>query len=190
MIKESNQEELSNQDEYIRLTDLNISRDTDKNEDKHEYKAIYQLQSTCDENKLIEVGIFNSTPSVLLQDFDISENLKCLLLSCFHDQETIKNSKEFTIMKILINRKSDRLHPIASLSYNFNLSEELENAALLDLLGKNIKGYFTINFHYKEKYMNILRLEKFVSRDYVMEEMISKLLDEPIQSILNELLLE
>ena len=148
----------------------------------------YQVQSMDNTNwsYIIEVGKFTKIPSVIINKFDLSPKVKCIITSCFYDKKTlIESNGTLSMIKLLINSNTDQLRPVGCLLLNFNTTGNL-----LDCLYKGAKldGYWTITFHIKDRLIILEEYRKYLGNSKMIEELITHVLDDRIQHIINKLI--
>ena len=105
------------------------------------------------------------------------------------EKDLIDLNNIFPMIKILINHNNDdKLNPIACLLLNFNSNKSvLNNISTID--NKiNLEGFFTISFHFAEKYTNLEKFNQYTGEKKMIEKMIYYLLTNEIQDLINELL--
>jgi hypothetical protein len=193
-------------DEYINISELNINKN-DQNDDslREDYyeselekhgKPIYQIQAYDNKNHVIirQVGLFTKTPSILINKFDISDKIHCVLTSNFHDNKSIEDSvseSRFIMMKMLINHNVlDNLRPIGCINICFNSSEQLNDynnhLSSKDNL-KKINGSFLITFNYENKHILLEQIPKYLGNYGMLEKMLYYISTYEIKEILDNL---
>ncbi len=196
-------------EEYINVSELDINKNKENSnetlgEDYYESnlnkmgKPIYQIQP-CDNKSHIfirQVGLFTKVPSILINKFNISDKIHCVLTSNFHDidsMETSLSESRFIMMRMLINHDaSNSLKPIGCMNIYFNMKKALDNyndhISDKDNL-KKINGYFSITFNYNDKYVLLEEISKYLGNYEMLERMIYHISTDEIKEILNNLTL-
>lgn len=194
-------------DEYISISELNINKNKENEtlgEDYYESelnktgKPVYQIQPCDNKNHIFirQVGLFTKIPSILINKFNISDKIHCVLTSNFHDansMETGISESRFIMMRMIINHDvSSNLKPIGCMNIYFNLTKNLDNYN--DYISdknnlKKINGDFSITFNYNDKYVLLEEMPKYLGNYEMLERMIYHISTDEIKEILNKLIL-
>lgn len=181
----------------------------DKNDNNDESKSVYQIQ--CNNNqdtlKIMKVGIIPNVHDIMIKEFDLESHIKCMLVSCIFDRETLIMKGEtckLNVFKLLIFlKKKNKMTKIASLNYNIHIYQhKQENKNLLEYVSDknniiNIRGFFTFTMQFsnidnninnnKNHYQTmILQTNKYhIGDNNVFNKMIELLVSEEVQKLIN-----
>jgi hypothetical protein len=171
-------------EDYINLKDIPINTTNTTNTD--ETFSVYQIQSINDNNYIMEVGKCNNMVDIIINEFNINSKIKCIIVSTIIDKEGLINSSttcKFNMIKIIINNKSYMI-------LNFNFSDHIKNnKTIIDYISNKtnsikLKGFFSISFHYNNKYINLENFETFNNINDVITKMINYLFEKQIYDII------
>lgn len=191
-------------DEYMDISDINFNKkdeNFDKAEDlKKEGFPVYQIQSKSNNSigYIMNVGLFTKVSDVIINKFNISTQIACIMMSCIHDKNNLKsrsNFCEFEMIKILINHNNGiKISPIASMFLNFNtFDHKVKKKSIMEYVStkdnkKKLEGFFTITLHFKDKKVILEKYKTYLGIKKLIDEMIRNLADNKVKNIINELI--
>lgn len=201
---------MSDSEEFVNLEDILEAhkQDVDFKDDNFDKdqeledtgSLVYQIQGedNLDIGFIQEVGIFTKTPGVLINQFDMSTTVRCILSSCFYNKYELKNiadNCQFAMLKMLVNYNNGKtLNPIGCLLVNFNSFEHKSKKKSITEYTSNrsnkkqLKGFWTISFHYKEKKILLQKYKNYLGNKKMIDQLMKYLLDSHVQSIIEELI--
>lgn len=187
-------EKTDHDEEFINVDELNITYE-EKNNDDDNGKAndvnIYQIQPILNErySKFCHVGILNKLHDVIINKFDLSLRINCILLSCMYDTKLlnlIESHCRFPICKILINyNDGKKLEPICTINFNFHtFTHAQHNKSILEYVSEKLYGYYSITLNHNKK-ITILEVIKEVDNiNFIFNKMIEYLRTPVVENII------
>lgn len=190
-----NLDEICEEIEQNYVTENDYFKSLDKNS-----QFIYQIQNKNNSIYLVEVGKFIKSSNVLINKFDYTPKYKCILVSKLYSHKELDIDLTlctFDMIKLIINYNNGiNLKPIACIKLSFNTFKHVQNKmSILEYrdnntkLGKKLKGFYTIKFNFKNKYINLGVYKEFLGVDKFIEIMIEHFKSENIMNIINALCL-
>jgi len=179
-------------DEYISVHEIESTTQSTSNEGNI---PVYQVQGINNSSSgiIIQVGQLESAHDVLINEFKLLNKYKCYIVSRLFTKEEIDNVLAlgiFQMIKIIICKDGDTMNmPLCYVCFNFNILDKL-NAMQTQLYistSQNkieLKGKYTITFHFKEnntnKYILLKTYDKFIGKDDMLNKLIKYLFNETI----------
>ncbi len=192
----------SNDEEFVSLENLGKKINfVDKDHDIIINDPVYQVQGIHKTRKayIMEVGKFNNPPEILINKFDISLKERCIITSSIFSLDDLKSLEtkcSFPMIKIIVNYNNGRvLNPVGSIMLFFHTYEHIRNSvSIIDHLStsdtkKELDGYFSISFHFKEKKIALENLKEFIGISKLIDKMIGHLASPKIRNIVDNLLI-
>ena len=189
-------------DEFVKLNTIksnNVNLGFDENS-----IDIYQIQGieNTSNGLIMKVGLMKNVSDVLIKEFTLFAKFTCRIISKLYDLKTLENFNDTeTIPMIIIYIYNNvNMKNIATLCYNFNTSVHKQNKNNIinyisnELIIKHLIGYYSITLHFTDndsinnKYVNLLNESIFPRKEQILINLTKYLLDDQVQSILNELI--
>jgi hypothetical protein len=144
---------------------------------------VYQLQPYGNNNVLCRhVGIFDKMHDVLINKFNLNNNIECVITSTVHSESEIEerlHNKLINMFKIFVNYCYNNFkYEIGVMVTDFKIHNEIDKQI------KVYSGSFVISFHYDDKCIILDETLKYISFNYYMENMIKFLNDTQINNII------
>ena len=177
-----------NNDEYISVESL-INTDYDNNQIDipSSYISVYQIQGQSNTPlvKIVEVGHLDTVHDIIINQFSLEDNLKCIIIGCIYDIDLLHklcfDIGTISIIKILICNNDN---PIGSINYTFNNKKSTTSGY------NELNGYFSVVFYYKDIEDKMIILETFdnhMDNNEIFDKLISYLCDQNILNIINKI---
>jgi hypothetical protein len=196
----------SKNEEFISITNIAktyideplLNEDECHNELLGKGEFVYQIQGQTDNSsaQIMNVGILLQLHDVLINEFDLSPKIRCVIVNCIYNQTLLKqleNNCRFPIIKTLISYNNGVTSiPLANMSYHFNtFVHQQNNQSIVNYLSSqdhkiNLYGFFSINFQLENKIMNLEIYKNHLSHSQIFENLIYWVKDEQILKLLNQ----
>jgi hypothetical protein len=188
-------------EEFIDVNNLNINYDSPEimEEDKiNELDDVYQLQPILGERniKILHVGILNKVHDVIINRFDLSMRVNCILISCIYtinSLQEIESGCRFPICKIIINHNDGvKLSPICTICLNYHTFEHKQNNKSISEYVSNkddiikLYGYYSISLNYDKKITILETIKEISDMNSIFSKMIKYIKSDVVQNILKE----
>lgn len=154
-------------------------------------KYVYQLQGCKDENKIFiaNVGIFMKPPDIIISQFKLKKKFDCILISCIHDFDILKQMasiKKFDIFKIIIQY---RKYQIASVYLHFH-PENMKSIDRYLLVNKisPISGKFTVCLEANDKIYLLEEFYLYPGQNKIIEKIIKNIGKDIVGEIFEEII--
>ena len=186
------------ENEFINVTEfrtnINYINDTDHGMEN----SIYQVQPEDYSNNavIMKVGNFKKTSDVLINKFNISPSVHCIIVSSIHDNNDLikmSNHSNFEMIKIIINySNTNKLYPICYIKLLFHTTENINNNTISKYLSTNDKkiklnGYFSISFHSNEGVTILENFKEYKKTSDMISKMIYYLTTNKIRNIIHDM---
>jgi hypothetical protein len=196
---------MSDEDEFINLEDIiptvtfkdeNFDKDAELDDTG---ESCYQIQSNDNTNTsiILEVGKFTEIPSILINKFDMSPKIRCIISSCFYDTNSLVSVEslcKFSMLKLLVNYNNGQtLNPLGCLLLNFNtFDHKVKKKSIVHYLSNksskiDLEGFWTVSFHFEEKMIMFEKYKEYLGNNMMIEQLMKYLFDDRVQSIIDRL---
>jgi len=107
-----------------------------------------------------------------------------------NELKELENNCRFNMQRIIVNYNNGQtLIPIGCLSLNFHTFDHKQNdKSILDYVSTNLKGFFSIMFHYENKVMRLENIREYLGNARMVELMIYYLISDEVQSKIRTLI--
>lgn len=186
--------------EYINLSDLKVNYIDDHHDEENLGQPAYQIQPQPNTDKaiIIEVGKLAEQTDILINQFNISSNEKCIITSSIYhlnDLKELESDCKFPLIKIYVNYNNQKkLIPIGCMILFFHTYVHIKEKKGIDEYlstkdnKKLLSGFYSISFHFDNKKI-IMENTKEISTIMVMiDKMIEYLASQKIRDVIQDLI--
>ncbi len=156
---------------------------------------IYQVQGEQNSElcTIMKVGVAekDKVPYVLIKTVDLSAKIRCMLVSCFYTEDSLKssivnNNLRATLVELVINSNTGtNVVPIAYIKFNFVSESELKTSTKTSI--HKLNGSYTITLHYGTKYLVLKKFDKYPGKKKMIDNMLEFLFDEFVLETLSKI---